>query len=254
MHPSPAEIRVFLRTPQHRQYALWVGRPRTFPNRTYPRTYNPQTILLKDKYLSLLNTGRPLLFLKHKDFKANGLIKLRRDVASTFSARHADPSKAEDDGTGHILGVRTAVFGVALREYVFVDDTARFAIKKMIGKGALFVLTLPSIDPIHLSNLMNVLQRAVPRKKKPPTPEEVERAKADANADFVPGKRQINLRPIKTPELELVGALVNSRPLFFDDVKLISKLPPLEYLHSQIARSVLLIHVIYVVVADVAMM
>jgi len=211
---------------------MWVEEPRVYKNRSYPRTYDPKTARLKDEYLHLLNSGQPLLFLRHQDFKARDLIKLRSSIAA------ASPRLASEDALvsppARLSGVRTSVLGVAVRECTQLDNRRRRMMKKLLGKGAIFILSLPTLDPPHLTALMRVLDRAVPPKRPPPSPEELTKAKQEAEADFVPGKEQKRQRPNLIPQLELAGALLEGKVYDVWDVREIAKLPSLQALHSQI--------------------
>jgi ribosomal protein L10 len=216
---------------QCRQFAMWAEEPRIYKNRSYPRAYNPKTTQLKDEYLTILSSKQPLLFLRHQDFKARDLIKLRSSIAAISSLLVAGEHTPV---TSRLTGVRASVLGVAFRECEHLDNRTRRSIKKLMGKGAIFVLSLPILNPPHLMTLLRVLDRAVPSKRAAPSAEEVAKAKQEAEADFMPGKEQKRQRPVLVPQLELVGALIEGKAYEARDIREMAKLPPLQTLHSQI--------------------
>lgn len=129
--------------------------------------------------------------------------------------------------------MRTSIFGVALRDYAPLDKDAISEIANMVH-GGFAILSLPTLNPPQLNAILRALDRAVPPKK-PPTPEQLAQAKAEADADPVtPGRRPKRQRPIKTPELKLVGALIEGRVFTPPAVQDVSKLPTLDTLRAQI--------------------
>lgn len=100
--------------------------------------------------------------------------------------------------------------------------------------GGFAILSLPSLDPPQLSGILRALDRGVPPRK-PKTAEEIKKELAEKNADpETPGRRVKRMRTAKTPELKLVGALIDGRVFLPDGVRDVSKLPTLETLRAQI--------------------
>lgn len=215
---------------------MWVESPIKYKNRDAQRTYDPKSIFLKDQYLSVLKSGRPVVFVKHKNLKARDLIKLRIAInAASKPGRHTFGIPMAEDGyePAHLTGIRTGAFGVALREFEGVDQPTRRKIKKMIGKGAVMILSLPSLEPPHLLAILRGLDKAIPRSILP-TSEEKARAKADIEAEYVPGKEQQRLRPITVPELGLAGALIEGRAIPIAELREVAALPSMDALYGQI--------------------
>jgi hypothetical protein len=222
------------RATQCRGYAMWVEEPQTYSNRNYPRTYNPQSVALKNNYLDLLNRRAPLLFLRHEDFKAKDLIRLRSTIRTAATpGRHAFgiPIPSEGYPSARLLAVRKAALGVALRECTDLSQSTRRKLKGIIGKGSLFILELPSLEPPHILSLIRNLEKAVPSLP-PRTSSGTKNTEPDA--DFVPGKLQPRLRPLTKPSLQLLGALVEGQAMPMPQLQQTANLPPLAMLHSQI--------------------
>lgn len=215
--------------------AMWVEAPRVYKNRSAERTYNPVAVRRKNEYLDLLQTKKPLISLRHQDFKARDLIKLRTGINTAFKkSSPKDEIEAGEAIPPQLVGIRTSALGVALRECEHLDQLTRRRLKTLIGKGSLFILTLPTLHPPQLFTLLRTLDRAVPPKKPPPTPAELAKIKAEQESDFVPGKQQKRQRPKLIPQLEVACALIEGKAYEVPMVKEIATLPALGALHSQI--------------------
>ena len=100
--------------------------------------------------------------------------------------------------------------------------------------GSFAVLTFPSFDPPQLNAVLRAMDRSVPPKP-PKTDEEREQELLVKNADPAqPGKRMKRVRKIRTPELKLMGAVLENRVFLPSGVKEISKLPSLDTLRAQV--------------------
>lgn len=101
-------------------------------------------------------------------------------------------------------------------------------------KGSFALLTLPDFHPPQLKAVLDAMKKSAPPKP-PKTPEQLAQELEAKNADPVtPGRRMKRVRQIRTPELKLVGALIEGRVFLKEGTHDVSKLPSLETLRSQI--------------------
>jgi ribosomal protein L10 len=229
---------------QVRTYVVSVSPPRVYLGKKMPRDYSVRKNFLYNQYTALLNRDTPLLFLNHNNFSAKQLIKLRRDIAGLKAsappslALSPAPASTEEPEPPNFMVIRTGLLGVALREHLSLAISQKRSLAKLVTPGALAVLTLPTLDPPQLSALIRVLERAVPPKKPPLTPEQAVAARAAARLAVIenptPGRRQKRFRPDLPPELELKGALIEGRLFVRDELKDVATLPTLETLRAQI--------------------
>lgn len=239
--------------PRHaRAYVVSVKPPVVYADKPAPRIYGERKTYLYNAYTRLFasSSSTPLVFLQHKDFTALRLVKLRRDVANALErhaaqvARSKPPSLAGLDPApapaptpqASITVMRTALFGVALRDFAPIDADTAHGIAGVVD-GGLAVLALPALDPPQLHAVLRALERSVPPKKVVP-PEQLEaerKQQAEAAArTATPGRRQKTVRPTLTPELRVLGALVDGRVLGMDGVKQISQLPTMDTIRAQL--------------------
>lgn len=248
-----------------RTYAVSVKSPRVWPGKIAPeeqRVFGERKTFLYNQLTRLIGQGaaqdhharQPLLFLRHKNFRANAMSRLRKEVtaaslpivlansgapvASTkkdlFSLMdHPPPVEA----LPQLNVVRTSIFGVALRNYAEFEEKATASrIAGLAGEGGgggLAVLSLPSLDPSLLSAILRALNRAAPKKK---SGEDAKGSKGKGAEDdgHIPGRRQKRVRPMLDPELTLLGALIEGRVFGVEGVKDVSNLPSLDTLRAQI--------------------
>jgi len=129
--------------------------------------------------------------------------------------------------------VRTSIFGAALRDLPGINLAQ---VEKMLKNqsGSFAVLSFPTFHPPQLNAVLRALDRSIPPKP-PKTEEEIKLALAAKKADpEQPGRRMKRERQVRIPELELMGAIIESRVLLADDVHNMSKLPTLGTLHAQL--------------------
>ncbi|TDL20890.1 hypothetical protein BD410DRAFT_750151, partial [Rickenella mellea] len=219
-----------------RSYAISVQPPIEWEGKRLPRRFDERKTFLYNQYARLLasSSSSPILFLEHTNFRAQSLIKLRRDIAAA-STQHVPTLSGNistKDTPAKLSVITTSLFGVALRDYAPLDQKASKEIEKMV-KGGLAVLTLPTLNPPQLQAIVRALERAVPPKVAQ-TPEELAKeASAEADA-YVPGRRQKRIRKRYTPELTVLGAIIEGRVFSVQGVKDVAGLPTLETLHAQI--------------------
>ena len=182
-------------------------------------------------------SNQPMLFLQHKNFRANGLSKLRKEIVSATLPKGTPLSLIENppssDSLPQLNIIRTSIFGVALRNFAPLDADSTQRIAELAGGGGLAVLSLPSLDPPQMNAILRALERAVP-KKKAGADDASKRKGKDEDDGFVPGRRQKRQRPILTPELTLLGALIEGRVYAAQGVKDVAALPTLDTLRAQI--------------------
>ena len=231
-----------------RTYAVSVKPPRRYPRKTEPRIYSERKRFLHDQYLRLLETSKesPLIFLQHTNFSILRLTKLRKDIAAATARKGGfapsllnpgptpltpsdDPSVATPPS---LTVIRTSIFGAALREYSPIDAKTAKEISKTVENG-LAILSLPSLDPPLLNAILNALQKTVPPLK--PGAQALSSKKPSADdPDFVPGRRVKRVKPTRTPELTVMGALIEGRVFKAAAVRDVASLPTLDTLRAQL--------------------
>ena len=233
-----------------RAYAVSVKPPRRYPKKTEPRIYSERKQFLYHQYLRLLETSKdsPLIFLQHNKFSISRLTKLRKDIAAATARKGGfapsllnpgptplTPSNDPSITTPPSLTViRTSIFGAALRDFATIDAETAKDISKTVENG-LAVLSLPSLDPPTLNAILNALQRSAPPLKpgeKAQAPSS-KRPSAD-DPDFVPGRRVKRVKPTLTPELAVMGALIEGRVFKAAAVRDVASLPTLDTLRAQL--------------------
>lgn len=229
---------------QARTYAVSVSPPRVYPQKKVPREYSSRKTFLYHEYIQLLSKDAPLLFLTHNNFSAQQLIRLRRDISNLKPSVRPSlgvspaPVSIEQSEPPKLKVLRTGILGVALRDLPGLDIRVKRTLAKLVKPGALAVLILPDLHPPQLSALLRILERAVPPKKPPLSPEkekaEREAAKLAILENPTPGRRPKRVRPDLPPELELRGAMIEGRIFVRDELKDLGRLPTLDTLRAQL--------------------
>ena len=233
-----------------RTYAVSVKPQRRYPRKTEPRIYSERKRFLHDQYLRLLQTSKesPLIFLQHTNFSILRLTKLRKDIAAATARKGGfapsllnpgptpltpsdDPSVATPPS---LTVIRTSIFGAALREYSPIDAKTAKDISKTVENG-LAILSLPSLDPPMLNAILNALHKSVPPLKPGKEAQALSSKKPSADdPDFVPGRRVKRVKPTRTPELTVMGALIEGRVFKAAAVRDVASLPTLDTLRAQL--------------------
>jgi ribosomal protein L10 len=242
--PPPAS------TASVRTYAVSVKPPRRYPKKTEPRIYSERKQFLYNQYLRFLETSKecPLIFLQHDKFSITRLTKLRKDIAAATSRKGGfapsllnpgptplTPSNDPSITTPPSLTViRTSIFGAALRNYAAIDAKTAKDISNTVENG-LAILSLPSLDPPTLNAILNALQKSAP----PSKPGEEKKASSSKkpstdDPDFVPGRRVKRVKPTRTPELTVMGALIDGKVFRAPAVHDVATLPTLDTLRAQL--------------------
>lgn len=221
-----------------RSYAISIQSPRVWPGKPDQRVFDERKTYLYHQFTSLLNCAstQPILFVHHKNFKANGMSKLRKDIVAAalpkgtqFSLLDTPPGP---DTLPQVAVIRSSIFGVALRNHAPLDAEATAEIAKMAGGGSLAAITLPSLDPPILRAILRALERAAPQKSDSKVDNATKKAGDDEGR--IPGRKMKRQKPILDPELSVVGALLEGRVFSAEKVKDVSKLPTLEILRQQV--------------------
>ncbi|KAH7915680.1 hypothetical protein BJ138DRAFT_1054147 [Hygrophoropsis aurantiaca] len=220
-----------------RSYVVSVKPPRIYEGKAAPRRYDVRKTFLLNQYTRMLEASEhsPIIFLQHTNFTAQRLQKLRRDISAAVT-RHALslslPTPAPITAEPPTLTImRTSLFGVALREFAPMDAHTTSEIAGLV-KGGLAVLTLPSLNPPQIDAIIRALDRAVPPKKASASGEQSKEKAEDP--DFIPGRKPQRIKPNLTPELTVMGGLIERRVFSMEGVRSVSKLPTLDTLRAQI--------------------
>ncbi|KIJ22194.1 hypothetical protein PAXINDRAFT_58320, partial [Paxillus involutus ATCC 200175] len=231
--------RVLLSTPRlfTRAYVVSIEPPVVYERKPVPRRYGERKSFLYNQYAHMLKASEnaPIIFLQHKDFTARKLQTLRREIElanSRFTPSLASPTPITV--SPKLTVMRTSIFGVALRDFAPLDAEKTPQIAKLVD-GALAILTLPSLNPPQLNAIIRAIDRAVPPKKA--QAEEVQakpRKGKEEDPDFIPGRPVPRVKPTLTPELKVMGALIEGRVFSAAGVKDVAKLPTLDTLRAQI--------------------
>lgn len=207
-----------------------------------PRTFRDKKAFQYNWYMRILsaNATSPIIILRHDEFSAQRLIKLRRDIL--HASNNVQPSltsptpaaaPAINAAQPLLTVIRTSIFGAALRDLPGINTAD---VEQMLEgtSGSFAILSLPTLNPPQLNAIIRAMDRGIPPRPKK-TEEEIAKELADKNADPVtPGRRMKRVRRVLHPELRVVGALVEGNVLLPENVRNVSKLPTLETLRAQI--------------------
>ncbi|KAF8433507.1 hypothetical protein L210DRAFT_3556316 [Boletus edulis BED1] len=186
------------------------------------------------------SANAPLIFLQHKDFTARKLQDLRREIelaSARFAPSLASPSPSPVPAEPPTLTVmRTSIFGVALRDFAPIDAENTRDIAKLV-EGGFAVLALPSLSPPQLNAIIRAIDRVVPPKKEHGKGVEAKPNKGkgrEEDSSWIPGRPVQKVKPVLSPELKVMGALIEGRVFAAAGVRDVAKLPPLDTLRAQI--------------------
>ncbi|KAI6112451.1 hypothetical protein EDD16DRAFT_1165631 [Pisolithus croceorrhizus] len=221
-----------------RGYAVSVAPSRVYEGKAVPRRYAERKSFLYSQYTRMLGASiqAPMILLQHKEFNARKLQLLRREI-EVANSKFAPSLTLQTTIPAAVLPkltiMRTSIFGVALRDYVLLDAQATEQIARLV-QGGLAVLTLPSLNPPQLNAIIRAIDRAVPPKKADQEDVGKGNNRKDDDADFVPGRPRPRIKPNLTPELKVIGALIEGRVFTAPAVRDVAQLPTLDTLHAQI--------------------
>lgn len=225
-----------------RAYVVSIEAPVVYEGKPVPRRYGERKTYLYNQYSRMLaqSTDAPIIFLQHKDFTARKIQDLRRGIelaSARFAPSLASPSPSPVPPEPPTLTVmRTSIFGVVLRDFAPIDADKTEQIAKLV-EGGLAVLTLPSLSPPQLNGIIRAIDRVVPAKKAQEKGAEVKPSKGkgrEEDSNWIPGRPVQRVKPVLSPELKVMGALIEGRVFSAAGVKDVAKLPPLDTLRAQI--------------------
>ncbi|GBE77275.1 hypothetical protein SCP_0101480 [Sparassis crispa] len=225
-----------------RAYSVSLQPSLVYPHKSVPRVYSERKTYLYNQYTRLLQSTKtsPLILLQHTDFSVNRLIHLRREIAAA-ATKHAStapslsgpsPTPVHAPELPTLTFMRTSLFGIALRDFAPMDEQISKEIAQLVT-GGFTVLSFPTLNPPLLSAILKAMSKAVPPRK-PKTEEELEQERKDKEAAFVPGRRPKRVRLPPTPELKVVGALIEGRVFKAEGVQTVAGLPTLDTLRAQL--------------------
>ncbi|KAI5998050.1 hypothetical protein EDD15DRAFT_2162003, partial [Pisolithus albus] len=182
-----------------------------------PRRYAERKSFLYSQYTRMLgaSTQAPMILLQHKEFNARKLQLLRREIEVASSKFAPSPTLQTATVPPKLTIMRTSIFGVVLRDHALLDAQATEKVARLV-QGGLAVLTLPSLNPPQLNAIIRAIDRA------------------DDDADFIPGRPRPRIKPDLTPELKVMGALIEGRVFTAPAVRDVAQLPTLDTLRAQI--------------------
>lgn len=225
-----------------RAYVVSIEPPVVYEGKPVPRRYSERKTHLYSQYSRMLaqSTNAPVVFLQHKEFTARKMQDLRREIelaSARFAPSLASPSPSPVPAEPPTLTVmRTSIFGVALRDFAPIDADKTKQIAKLVD-GGLAVLTLPSLSPPQLNAIIRAIDRVVPPRKGQAKDAAAKLSKGkgrEEDSDWIPGRPAARVRPVLSPELKVMGALIEGRVFSATGVKDVAKLPPLDTLRAQI--------------------
>lgn len=208
---------------------------RTFTPNNKTRKFSPIKTHLYAQYLQLMQKNSLLLLLSHTDFPAHALAKLRRQLVETTLPKSPRNPFGVPKGSEvtrsvpQLVAVRTHMLTAAMREVEEIKDARRRVVPLL--QGPIAVLSLPALDPPHLASVLKVLERALPKS----IDQGPSKTQDDPLAMPPPGGGGVRKpKPPPVPALQVLGGLVEGRLFEINALKDVTKLPPLQVLHSQI--------------------
>lgn len=209
-----------------RSYATVVSKQRKeAPPLDPSRIYTARKTFLHEQYKHMLETSPAILILKHGNFSAPALSKIRRDL---YAVTAAAPNITAPTPTPVLPGprlkvIRPGVFSATVRSHFNAKTTASI---REILVGPIAVLMFPTLNPPQLAKAVRLIDRAVPPRVDTPKP-----PRKPVGPDDIEDPEP----PVKAPPtISLLGAIIDEQLFLVDGVKEIGKLPTLETLHAQI--------------------
>lgn len=212
---------------------------RRLPLPASERAFTPRKKHLYAEYTVLTSSNDLHLLLGHADMSASLLTKLRRQLAETCLPRSPSNPFGIPKGSDitrlppKLLVVRCHMLVAALRAQERWKDGSK-NLGSML-RGPIAVLSLPTLDPPHLTAILKVLDRALPKPSAPAATSASRKGKEEDLA--MPPLGGGGTRKPKEPRiasLKVVGGLIEGRTFKFEELNRVTSLPSLQLLHSQI--------------------
>lgn len=196
------------------------------------RVYGSRKSHLHAQYARLLESNEVLLLVRYDNVNVNTLDKLRREVAALSSKLRRktilspSPSSPVSSSSAAVTFIRSGVFSASLRTK-FDEATVQRAAKALGGSCAL--ISARELNPPQLTQLIRLVDRAVPPVKNEPPPPPIRKGPVNPDdLEEAPPKQKA------APSIKLVAGVVENKFFLVDDLIAISKLPTLQTLHAQI--------------------
>ncbi len=224
--PTPAEVSP---TKEKRRWPLPASE----------RAFTPRKKHLYAEYTALTSSNDLHLLLGHADMSARLLTKLRRQLAETCLPRSPSNPFGIPKGSDitrlppKLLVVRCHMLVAALRAQERWKDGSK-NLGSML-RGPVAVLSLPTLDPPHLTAILKVLNRALPKPSAPAATSASRKGKEeDLAMPPLGGGGTKKPKEPRVPSLKVVGGLIEGRMFKFEELDRVTSLPTLQVLHSQI--------------------
>jgi len=212
---------------------------RRWPLPASERAFTPRKKHLYAEYTALTSSNDLHLLLGHADMSASLLTKLRRQLAETCLPRSPSNPYGIPKGSDitrlppKLLVVRCHMLVAALRAQERWKEGSK-NLGSML-RGPVAVLSLPTLDPPHLTAILKVLNRALPKPSATTATSSSRKGKEDDLA--MPPLGGGGTKKPKEPRvasITVVGGLIEGRMFKFEELDRVTSLPSLQLLHSQI--------------------
>lgn len=212
---------------------------RRWPLPASERAFTPRKKHLYAEYTALTSSNDLHLLLSYADMSAGLLTKLRRQLAETCLPRSpSNPFGIPKDSDitrlpPKLLVVRCHMLVAALKAQDRWKDSSKDLGSTL--KGPVAVLSLPVLDPPHLTAMLKLLDRALPKPSASAATSASGKGKEDELA--IPplgGGGTKKPKEPRVPSLRVVGGLIEGRMFQFKELDRVTSLPSLRVLHSQI--------------------
>ena len=212
---------------------------RPWPLPPSERAFTPRKKHLFAEYTALTSSNDLHLLLSYADMSAGLLTKLRRQLVETCLPRSPSNLFGIPKGSDatrlppKLLVVRCHMLVAALKAQDRWKDGSK-GLGNML-RGPVAVLSLPTLDPPHLTAMLKVLDRALPRPSAAAATSASRRGRDDELAmPPLGGGGTKKPKEPRVPSLKVVGGLIEGRMFKFEELNRVTSLPTLQVLHSQI--------------------
>ncbi|KIY73397.1 hypothetical protein CYLTODRAFT_387025 [Cylindrobasidium torrendii FP15055 ss-10] len=228
-------VRRCTRVSTSRGYAIQLHVERPVPGLTQSRRFPEKKAFQYNWYTRIITESAeaPVIILSRSGFTAERLKKLRLDML--LASEKVEPPVKDGDRLPPptLTIINGGIFGAALRDQAGLDKNLLEKVVEGAG-GEYAVLTLPALHPPYLAAVLRAVERSVPKRPEP-TPAEKAAKEAAAKADpSTPGRRAKSVKMPPTPDMRVLGALIEGRVHMAQALPDISKLPTLQTLRAQI--------------------
>ncbi|KAF9519010.1 hypothetical protein BS47DRAFT_1312831 [Hydnum rufescens UP504] len=222
--------RQLLSTPSRRYATVAPKRPAKRPPIDPNRVFTPRKTQLREEYARILASNALVLLLRHSNLPQSGLDKIRKDLSALTikkSPSLLSPSPSTllpPPSAPKFTVIRPGVFTASLASRY---DQATVESARCIFGGPFALVTSKTFDPPQLSQIVRLIDRAIPPKPAG-TPGPTQKS---LSPDDLEDERPKEKAP---PSIQLAGAFVEGRFVLVEGIKEIGRLPTLETLHAQI--------------------